>query len=125
MTTLLLVDDEAELLSELDELLGGCGFRCLCAHDAEQALSLLEAHPDIELVITDLRMPDASGLSLLQRLRGSARGETLPVIGMSGNADMHDVIGLLRLGIVDFLPKPIHYEHLFTVLRRLFPNHQI
>jgi len=41
---------------------------------------------------------------------------------MSGHADMHDVIGLFRLGVVDFLPKPIYYEHLFTVLQRLFPD---
>lgn len=120
MRTLLLVDDDPDFLAELDELLVGSGFACLCASQADQALALLQRHEDIALMISDLRMPEQSGLRLLQRLREIPRLARLPVIATSGHADMHDVIALLRLGIVDFLPKPIHYDRLFEALRRQF-----
>ena len=66
---LLLVDDEEEALSELAELLEGEGFCCHTATSVKAALHHLTRHPDIALVITDLRMPEESGISLIKRLR--------------------------------------------------------
>lgn len=121
MHTLLLVDDDPDFLAELDELLSGCGHACLCTSRADEALALLQHRDDIALMITDLRIPEQSGLRLLQQLREAPRLARLPVIVTSGHADMHDVISLLRLGIVDFLPKPIHYKRLFEALRQHLP----
>jgi len=102
------------------------GFACLCARNAREALAELDRHADIKLIISDLRMPDQSGLRLLQILAERNDGEhNIPVIITSGHADMDDVITLFRNGAVDFLPKPIHYEHLVSLLQRLFPTHQM
>lgn len=123
---ILLIDDDEDILIELDELLTQLGFVCLCAGSASNALAQLDQHRDIKLIISDLRMPDQSGLRLLQILReGNDAYAHLPVIITSGHADMHDVISLFRTGAVDFLPKPIHYEHLVSLLQKLFPARQL
>lgn len=118
---LLLVDDEPEALEELSELLESKGFVCHCAATASEAMQRLAEISDISLVITDLRLPDESGLRLIQRLRQTPLYKDLPIIVMSGHADMHDVIGLLRLQVVDVLPKPIYLEHLLDTLNQRFP----
>ena len=66
---LLLVDDEEDALLELAELLEGEGFCCYTATSVKLALLQLTQHPDIALVITDLRMPEQSGIELIRRLR--------------------------------------------------------
>ncbi|PRB83816.1 histidine kinase [Pseudomonas sp. MYb185] len=120
---ILLIDDDEDILIELEELMVQLGFSCLCAHNASEALAALDQHADIKLIISDLRMPDQSGLRLLQILAEHNEGkDSVPVIITSGHADMDDVITLFRNGAVDFLPKPIHYDHLVSVLQKLFPE---
>ena len=105
---LLLVDDEEEAVLELAELLEGEGFCCYTATSVISALQLLTLHPDISLVITDLRMPEESGIALIQRLREHTQRQHLPVIVISGHADMDDVSDLLRLQVLDLFRKPIY-----------------
>jgi len=66
---ILLVDDEEDALIELAESLENEGFVCFTATSVTFALQELTLHPDIALVITDLRMPEESGISLIKRLR--------------------------------------------------------
>lgn len=119
---LLLVDDEEDALLELAELLQGEDFNCYTATSVKLALDHLSKHPDIALVITDLRMPDESGLSLIKRLREHSSGQDLPVIVTSGHADMDDVSDLLRLHVLDLFRKPIYHVRLLETLDNLFPK---
>ena len=119
---LLLVDDEEEALSELAELLEGEGFCCHTATSVKAALQQLTRHPDIALVITDLRMPEESGIALIRRLREHTSRQHLPVIVVSGHADMDDVSDLLRLQVLDLFRKPIYHERLLDTLNALFPQ---
>lgn len=126
MEKILLIDDDEDILIELEELITQLGFSCLCADSASDALAQLDQHTDIKLIISDLRMPDQSGLRLLQILRErEGMHAHMPVIITSGHADMYDVISLFRTGAVDFLPKPIHYDHLVSLLQKLFPARQL
>nr|WP_314398821.1 response regulator [Pseudomonas lundensis] len=118
----LLVDDEEEALSELAELLEGEGFCCHTATSVKAALHHLTRHPDIALVITDLRMPEESGISLIKRLREHTSRQHLPIIVVSGHADMDDVSDLLRLQVLDLFRKPIYHERLLDTLNALFPQ---
>ncbi|GLX90339.1 response regulator [Pseudomonas fragi] len=118
---LLLVDDEEDALLELAELLEGEGFCCFTAVSVTIALQQLTKHPDIALVITDLRMPEESGISLIKRLREHTARQHLPVIVMSGHADMDDVSDLLRLQVLDLFRKPIYHARLLDTLNNLFP----
>jgi CheY-like chemotaxis protein len=119
---LLLVDDEEDALLELAELLEGEGFCCFTATSVKLALTHLTQHPDIALVITDLRMPEESGLSLIRRLRDHTSRQHLPVIVTSGHADMDDVSDLLRLQVLDLFRKPIYHVRLLETLNTLFPQ---
>jgi DNA-binding NtrC family response regulator len=122
---LLLVDDEEDANEELTELLEGEGFCCFTASSVKLALELLTKHPDIALVITDLRMPEQSGLSLIKLLREHTSRQHLPVIVTSGHADMDDVTDLLRLQVLDLFRKPIYHVRLLETLNTLFPMPQV
>ena len=119
---LLLVDDEEDALLELAELLEGEGFCCYTATSVKLALLQLTQHPDIALVITDLRMPEQSGIELIRRLRQHTQRQHLPVIVISGHADMDDVSDLLRLQVLDLFRKPIYHVRLLDTLDTLFPK---
>ena len=119
---LLLVDDEEDALQELAELLEGEGFCCYTATSVKLALLQLTQHPDIALVITDLRMPEQSGIELIRRLRQHTQRQHLPVIVISGHADMDDVSDLLRLQVLDLFRKPIYHVRLLDTLDSLFPK---
>ncbi|HGY9627135.1 response regulator [Pseudomonas juntendi] len=119
---ILLVDDEEEALLELAELLENEGFICHTATSVKGALLQLTRHPDMALVITDLRMPEESGISLIKRLRDHTARQHLPVIVMSGHADMDDISDLLRLQVLDLFRKPIYHARLLETLDNLFPK---
>ena len=119
---LLLVDDEEDALLELAELLEGEGFCCFTATSVKAALQQLTKHPDVALVITDLRMPEESGISLIKRLREHTLRQHLPVIVISGHADIDDVSDLLRLQVLDLFRKPIYHVRLLDTLNTLFPK---
>lgn len=119
---ILLVDDEEEHLLELAELLENEGYYCHTAGSVKAALQVLTRHPDVALVITDLRMPEESGMGLIKRLRDHTFRQHLPVIVMSGHAGMDDVSDLLRLQVLDFFRKPIYHARLLETLENLFPQ---
>ncbi|TDF79655.1 response regulator [Pseudomonas sp. H9] len=119
---ILLVDDEEDALLELAELLEGEGFSCHTATSVKLALQQLTRHPDVALVITDLRMPEESGISLIKRLREHTARQHLPVIVTSGHADMDDISDLLRLQVLDLFRKPIYHTRLLETLENLFPK---
>ncbi|NMX25998.1 response regulator [Pseudomonas sp. WS 5406] len=118
---ILLVDDEEDALVELAESLQNEGFVCFTANSVTFALQELTLHPDIALVITDLRMPEESGISLIKRLREHTSRSQLPVIVMSGHAEMDDVSDMLRLQVLDLFRKPIYLVRLLDTLNNLFP----
>jgi signal transduction histidine kinase len=85
-TRILVVDDELPIRGAVARYLSRLGYRVLEAADVPQAMSLMEQHDwQVHLVLTDIRMPDSSGVELAARLR--ARHPTLPVLFMSGHAD--------------------------------------
>ncbi|CRM61505.1 MULTISPECIES: response regulator [Pseudomonas] len=118
---ILLVDDEEDALVELAESLENEGFVCFTANSVTFALQELTLNPDIALVITDLRMPEESGISLIKRLREHTDRQHLPVIVMSGHAEMDDVSDMLRLQVLDLFRKPIYLVRLIDTLNSLFP----
>ncbi|WP_095081348.1 response regulator [Pseudomonas sp. Irchel s3h17] len=113
----LIVDDDKDARELLAEIFTQGGIRCMTAGSGEAALELLQATPSIGLMITDLRMGKIDGLELIRRVRGSV-GVALPVIIVSGDADVKDAIAAMHLSVVDFLLKPIDAKQLLAVVRR-------
>ena len=115
----LVVDDDANIRRSLSETLGDDGYRVAVADDGTQALTLLkDAAPDV--VITDVRMPNMDGLSLLQLLR--QRAPNVDVILMTAYDDMATVVAAMRGGAVEFLVKPVDLHALRALVRRVFED---
>jgi two-component system OmpR family response regulator len=113
----LIVDDDKDTREVLAELLSLNGISCLTAASGSTALKLLESRKAIGLLITDLNMAPCSGLDLIRHVRESERA-ALPIIIISGEADVEDAIAAMHLNVVDFLLKPIDTKHLVELITR-------
>jgi len=113
----LIVDDDQRSRELLAEILSLNGISCLTAAGVPSAISLLETRKSIGLLVTDLRMDPWSGLDLIRHVRGSTLA-ALPIIIMSGDADVQDAIAAMHLSVVDFLLKPIDTQRLLVLVKR-------
>ncbi len=114
MSRILIVDDDKATRDGLALALGH-DYAVLTAADAEAALRALTEH-EVDLVLTDLRMPGRDGLSLLRDIIASHPG--LPVILLSAYGSVESAVEAMRDGAVDFLTKPVNLDHLELVVRR-------
>jgi CheY-like chemotaxis protein len=105
--TILIVDDDVIVTKVLNLILQNEGYPTLTAHSGADAISLLEAHPDVDLVVSDIMMKDMDGLELLAKLRGSLKWNDLPVILCTASTSTENVRKAGRLGCRFFLLKPI------------------
>ena len=118
---LVVEDDEAFRLS-VGRAIELAGHRVSLCEDAESALDqLAEIAP--ALVLTDLRLPRADGLFLLDSLREAQ--PDLPVVLMTGHGDIPTAIQAIRGGAYDFLEKPFSRERLLAVVQRGFEQHRL
>ena len=111
--TVLAVDDDRVSLGLITDLLSMNGFRVLTATNGNEAIDVFtQERPDV--VITDIRMPNADGLEVLSRARKI--DETVPIILVTGYGDLDNAVAALRRGAQDFLLKPINVEILLNAV---------
>ncbi len=108
---ILIVDDEASILSSFASLLRDEGYRTVTADSAEKAAGLLESS-DIDLILLDLQLPGQSGLGFLRDLRENPLAPKVLVV--SGHGDIAAALDSVRLGAIDFLEKPVPPEKLIA-----------
>ena len=109
------VDDDESFRTALLQLLREAGFEARGYGSAGEFLLRAPVERPGCLVL-DLRLPGPSGLELHEALR--ARGSTLPVVFLTGHADVPAVVRAMKGGAVEFLTKPVEREALFEALRR-------
>lgn len=113
----LLLDDDATMLGILDGVLTGAGFRCLVALDALTALDLIQARPQIAVVVSDVLMPGLGGLQFVDRLGALPLSQPPPrVLLLSGQPTFEAAVEALRLGVRDFLVKPVQPAELIAAV---------
>ncbi len=114
-TRILLIDDELRILETFARNLKFAGYTVLTAEGGKKGLRLYyQEQPDI--ILLDLRMPELSGLEVLQAMR--EHDPEVNVILVTGHADQEDVITALRAGASDLLSKPVSQPALESALRR-------
>ncbi len=113
--SILVVDDVPETLEVLRRNLESEGYRVFTASGLGEALAVLEATP-VDLVITDYKMPKASGLDLVRHVRENLPGTE--VVMITGYASIEGAIQAIKNGAEEYLPKPFTEEELFTAVRR-------
>lgn len=102
--TVLVVDDEQGIRDMLARHLRFVGYEVLRAADGRQALEILERHC-VDVVVTDLVMPEMDGVSLMRALREGY--PTVPFIAITGHVELRHLLTAMRLGAEDCLFKPL------------------
>ncbi|HXM68278.1 MAG TPA: sigma-54 dependent transcriptional regulator [Candidatus Acidoferrum sp.] len=110
---LLIVDDEANTLASLARAFRLAGHEATLCDNAGKALELAKTQK-FDVILSDVAMPGKSGLTLLEELK--TQGVTVPVVMMSGQADIEMAVRATRLGALDFLEKPISTEKLLLTV---------
>ncbi len=113
--TVFVVDDDESVRKGLARLLRASGYAVKTFASAEDYLSHDNVH-EVGSIILDLSMPGLDGIDLQRRL--IERGDDLPVIFLSGHADVPTSVKAMKRGAVDFLTKPLDEEALLDALHR-------
>jgi len=119
---LLVIDDEKNIREGLAEFLHGDGYDVVCAADGEEGWTRFISG-DIDLVITDLKMPVLSGDELMRRILSRAPG--FPVIILTGHGTVESAVAAMREGAWDFLSKPVDLDHLSLKVRRALETREL
>jgi len=117
--SVLIVDDEKNILLTLSQSLQLAGYQTHLASSAQVALDVVSARP-VDAVLMDVKMPDMDGLTALEKL--TALKPELPVIMMSGHGTIDTAVKATQLGARDFLEKPIARERLLVALRNVLKH---
>ncbi len=112
----LVVDDDRNAVDILNRLLTKEGFVVHCAHGGREALAVVAAHP-VDVILLDVMMPDMDGFQVCEALRQDERTRGIPVILLTAKDDMETRVVGMRLGVSEFLTKPINKTELFARLR--------
>ncbi|WP_027360628.1 sigma-54-dependent transcriptional regulator [Desulforegula conservatrix] len=110
---ILIVDDESRYLELYRQVIEAAGFTTTLASSAEEALSLMDEKPH-DMIVSDVRMTGASGIELLQKVRG--KHELLPFLLVTAYADVRDAVKAMKLGAVDYLSKPVDLDELISAI---------
>ena len=116
METILLVDDEEMILDTFDAFLSFEGYKIFTAFSVEEARQVLKKEK-IDLILSDLRMPDEDGLDLVRYLNENY--PYLAVIMVTGSPEAQDTYDAYDKGIVEFLVKPVGKKTLLETVRRI------
>src|SRR5690606_2314638 len=113
--TILIVEDEQVLRQSLTELLRDEGYEVVEAGDGRAALAQLHER-SFDAIITDIRMPEMDGYTLLMHAQQIA--PQTPVIIMTAYGTVENAVGAMRSGAYDYLLKPVNFEDLILKLQR-------
>ena len=109
---ILLVDDEKEFVGTMAKRLKKRKLNVSKAFSGEEALDFLAGHPETEVVILDVKMPEMDGCETLREIK--RRFPLVEVIMLTGFASVNSGIEGMKLGAADYLTKPCDLDHLIT-----------
>ena len=115
--TVLIIDDDEPLLNSLQDTLERSGYVTLRANRPETALKILDRTPEVDVIVSDIRMPGMDGIELMRIVRQRYEERRwLQVIFLTGHATIDNSVDALRLQAVDFLHKPVRRNQLLDAV---------
>lgn len=120
--TVLIIDDEKNIREGLAAALEMEGYTVALAADGKQGLARM-VKGDIDLVITDLRMPEISGEQVLAKV--AAENPGVPVIVLTGHGSIDSAVEAMRNGAYDFLTKPLNLDQLILIVKRALESREL
>lgn len=121
--SLLVVDDNAQITSLLENILSD-KYVIHKALSGQKALAILEDER-IDLVVSDILMPDMDGLALCKKIKENIQTSHIPVILLTAKAEIENRIEGLQVGADSYIPKPFHPEHLFIRIEKLIERMEL
>ena len=112
---ILVVDDDQHILDAVSSMLRESGYNVSACINAKDAASLVKENK-YNAVLTDIKMPEVSGIELLDRIR--RYDMDVPVILMTGYANLDMAIDAVKMGVFDFITKPFRTEYLISTIEK-------
>lgn len=119
--TILVVDDDEDMLKLLNKVLGAAGFKVLTADNAADGRKILEAEVP-HVVLSDLHMEPENGFSFIQSIRAQKQFSSIPILVLSALNDFQSVKKAIALGVNDYVIKPLQAPMLLRKLRKALLN---
>ncbi|CCN38122.1 C4-dicarboxylate transport transcriptional regulatory protein dctD [Vibrio nigripulchritudo SO65] len=121
-THVVLVEDDKELRESLSEILELNGMSVTAFASADKALPCIQYNSN-SVVVSDIRMPNMDGMTFLQHLQ--QLDNDLPVVLISGHADIETALQCIKLGAFDFVEKPLRPEHLVGLVTKAIQHREL
>jgi two-component system chemotaxis sensor kinase CheA len=113
----LIVDDDIRNVYALTIALENHAMEILVAENGKEALEVLKAHPNTDMILMDIMMPEMDGFEAIQHIRKISIFETTPIIALTAKAMKHSREECLEAGATDYISKPINLEQLFSLMQ--------
>lgn len=118
MNRILVVDDEQNMCVVLKMLFQDEGYSVITSTDGNKVIQMLESGEVIDLIISDLKMPDVDGMMLLDYLRETDRD--IPVVLITAYGTIPDAVEAMKKGAVDFITKPFNTDLILHKVKQIF-----
>ncbi len=119
---ILVIDDEKNIREGLKMALEDEGYCVLEAEDGRRGLEM-SLYEDVDLIITDLRLPHVSGEEILKKV--VREQPSIPVIVLTGHGSVESAVEAMRVGAYDFLTKPLDLDRLFRLIKRALERRRL
>ncbi len=113
--TILVVDDEPNIRRVLEAVLAKDGYTVLTAENGRKGLDVLSSHRAIDVLISDLIMPDINGVELLAAAKQI--NPNLPVLMITAHGTIKSAVDAMKLGALDYIPKPFDLDEIKLVVK--------
>lgn len=114
---ILVVDDDMRNVFALSKVLKERGMRVLKAEHGKNALDMLDKHPEVDLVLMDIMMPEMDGYEAMRKIREQPRFKDLPVIALTAKAMKDDKQKCINAGANDYITKPVDVPRLLSLMQ--------
>jgi CheY-like chemotaxis protein len=113
----LIADDDVRNVFALASVLERQGMEVVFAENGNEAISALDDHPDVDLVLMDIMMPELDGYEAIRRIRANKQFEKLPIISLTAKAMKGDREKSIVSGASDYITKPVDTDQLLSLMR--------
>ena len=114
--TVLVVDDNPDVREILSRNLEREGYRVITASGGQECLDVVSCRP-VDVILLDVMMPNMDGLTVCKELKKTAHGATIPVILVTAKDDVDTRAAGMRLGVSEYITKPVNMKELHTRLQ--------
>jgi len=115
--TVLVIDDDIRNIFALTSVLEQRDLTVLHAENGRSGVEVLKTHPDIDIVLMDIMMPEMDGYETARAIRLIPEFADLPIVALTAKAMKGDREKCLQAGVSDYVTKPVDLDHLFSVMR--------